>query len=160
MPPELRGPAASDGNTRGFVNERGRYLDRFRAADYARDLGLLKRGAPDYARTSPELIAEWLRPPDEQFARREGEPSPVVDPEARARLADAAQRVMRAAGLPSDVGFRLVDRIVDAAGNSADAHYTRSLISLALDTSPREMPASPRHWSKAQMMKCLLRFTN
>lgn len=69
MPPDIAEAAMRDGNTRGFVNERGRYLDRFRAADYARDYGLLKPNAPYYAKTSPELIAEWLKGASPAFGR-------------------------------------------------------------------------------------------
>ena len=73
------------------------------------------------------------------------EPPRVVDDEARARLTDSAQRMLRSVGLPSDIGVRVVDRITDAAGNSADAHYTRNLISLALDTPPELMPQKLFH---------------
>jgi hypothetical protein len=79
------------------------------------------------------------------LARREGQGQGEVNQEAVSRLADAADRLVRAAGLPKDVGVRLVDRITDAAGNAADAHYTRSMISLALDTRPEDMPTKLWH---------------
>jgi hypothetical protein len=57
---DLRKRAALDAASRGFVNDRGRFLDRFKAADYARAFGLFAPDAPDWARTAPELISENL----------------------------------------------------------------------------------------------------
>ena len=57
---ELRRAAALDAYNRGFVNDRGRFLDRYKAADYARNYGLLSPDAPAWAQTAPELIAEHL----------------------------------------------------------------------------------------------------
>ena len=59
--PALRREAGLDAANRGFVNERGRFLDRYKAADYARAFGLLSDSAPDWAKTAPELISENLR---------------------------------------------------------------------------------------------------
>lgn len=81
-----------------------------------------------------------------QFARREADTSQVApDDETRARLSDAATRVMRAAGLPPAIGVNLVDRITDAAGHAADGHYTANLITLALDTPHEQLPAKLWH---------------
>ena len=48
-------------HTRGFIDERGRFLDRAKAHQYALDFGLIDPKAPAYAFTHPELISEWLR---------------------------------------------------------------------------------------------------
>lgn len=75
-------------------------------------------------------------------------PSPEAA-ETRRRLATVMQSVMRYAGLPSSVGLRLVDRLVDAQGNAADAAYYRGLITFALDTAsvrgPGAVPAKLFH---------------
>jgi len=75
-------------------------------------------------------------------------PSPEAA-ETRRRLAAVMQAVMRYAGLPSSVGLRLVDRLVDAQGNAADAAYYRGLITFALDTAsvrgPGAVPAKLFH---------------
>jgi len=75
-------------------------------------------------------------------------PSPEAA-ETRRRLATVMQAVMRYAGLPSSVGLRLVDRLVDAQGNAADAAYYRGLITFALDTAsvrgPGAVPAKLFH---------------
>lgn len=60
---DARKRAASDGSNRGFVNERGRFMDRYKAADYARDFDLLRPDAPEWAKTAPELISENLKMP-------------------------------------------------------------------------------------------------
>ena len=79
------------------------------------------------------------------FAKRAGEESPrEIDAEARARLATAAQRIMREAGLPPSVGLRLVDRIA-AGDGTADGKYTRSMIELALDTPPEQIAGKLFH---------------
>ena len=62
--PEVRKAATLDGNTRGFVNERGRFMDRYKAADYARDFDLFSPDAPSWARTAPEVISENLKLPE------------------------------------------------------------------------------------------------
>lgn len=61
VPDEQRATAWSNTNNRGFVTDRGRYLDRFKAADYAQDNGLIARDAPPYAHTHNEMITEWLQ---------------------------------------------------------------------------------------------------
>ena len=60
--PELRAAATRDATNRGFVNDRGRFLDRYKAADYARSFGLFSPDAPAWAKTAPELIAENIIP--------------------------------------------------------------------------------------------------
>jgi hypothetical protein len=62
--PKARSQATLDANSRGFVNERGKYLDRFKAADYARNFDLFSPDAPDWAKTAPEVISENLRLPE------------------------------------------------------------------------------------------------
>lgn len=82
------------------------------------------------------------------FAKRDGKATPVkIDPEAVKKLQVAGERMLREAGLPPSVALKLVDRITDAAGNpvSADAKYTRSLISLALDTPPDQIAGKLFH---------------
>lgn len=48
---------------RGFVTDRGKYLDRYQAQKYAIKHNLIKPDAPEWAYTSPELISEMLAPP-------------------------------------------------------------------------------------------------
>jgi hypothetical protein len=60
VPADQRASAMGDANTRVYVNDQGKVMDRYRAADYARSFGIYDAGAPAYARTSPEYIAEWL----------------------------------------------------------------------------------------------------
>jgi len=62
--PTVRSKATLDANSRGFVTERGKYLDRFKAADYARNFDLFAPDAPDWAKTAPEVISENLRLPE------------------------------------------------------------------------------------------------
>jgi hypothetical protein len=62
--PKVRSQASLDANSRGFVNERGKYMDRFKAADYARNFDLFSPDAPDWAKTAPEVISENLRLPE------------------------------------------------------------------------------------------------
>lgn len=76
--------------------------------------------------------------------RAVGAPSPEAG-RARQELAVVMQRLMRQAGLPSSVGLKLVDRLVDAEGNAADASYARSLVTFALDTPAREAPVKLFH---------------
>jgi hypothetical protein len=84
------------------------------------------------------------------LARREGDAAPrEIDPEAKARLQDAAQRAMRAIGLPDKVGLNLVDRIQDG---TADGRYTHGLIDLALDTPHGLLPAKLFHESVHALM--------
>lgn len=67
--PDERAAAMRDGDNRGFVTERGRFLDRFRAQEYAVANGLISPDAPTWARTSPDLISENLMRYDEQLER-------------------------------------------------------------------------------------------
>tara|TARA_R110000868_G_scaffold13885_4_gene64523 strand:+ start:1125 stop:8195 length:7071 start_codon:yes stop_codon:yes gene_type:complete len=76
--------------------------------------------------------------------RAQGAPSPEAG-RARQELAVVMQRLMRLAGLPSSVGLKLVDRLVDAEGNAADGAYTRSLVTYALDTPAPEAPTKLFH---------------
>jgi len=62
--PKVRSQASLDANSRGFVNERGKYMDRFKAADYARNFDLFSPDAPDWAKTAPEVISENLKLPE------------------------------------------------------------------------------------------------
>lgn len=56
------------------------------------------------------------------------------------------QALMRHFGLPSKVGLKLVDRIVDAAaGGGADASYYKGLVTYALDTQPGDAAAKLFH---------------
>jgi hypothetical protein len=61
VPDADRSAAMEDGNNRGYVTPTGRFLNRFAAQNYAVDRGLLKKNAPEWAKTSPELIAENLQ---------------------------------------------------------------------------------------------------
>lgn len=76
--------------------------------------------------------------------RAQGAPSPEAG-RARQELAVVMQRLMRQSGLPSSVGLKLVDRLVDAEGNAADASYTRSLVTYALDTPAPDAPVKLFH---------------
>lgn len=76
--------------------------------------------------------------------RAQGAPSPEAG-RARQELAVVMQRLMRQSGLPSSVGLKVVDRLVDAEGNAADASYTRSLVTYALDTPAPDAPAKLFH---------------
>ena len=58
---EERAAARADGDNRGFVDARGRFLNRFRAQEYALENDLIKPDAPAWARTAPDLISENLR---------------------------------------------------------------------------------------------------
>ena len=68
----------------------------------------------------------------------QGAPSPAAA-QAREQLATVMQALMRHFGLPSSVGVKLVDRLVDSSGNPADAAFTRSLLTVALDTPPEQI---------------------
>lgn len=56
-----RAAARADGDNRGFVDARGRFLNRFRAQEYALENDLIRPDAPSWARTAPDLISENLR---------------------------------------------------------------------------------------------------
>ncbi len=60
----MRSSAVGDGGNRGYVNDRGKFMDRWRAQDYAVQNDLISPSAPAWAKTSPELIAENLRVPE------------------------------------------------------------------------------------------------
>ncbi len=75
----LRRSAALDANNRGFVNERGRFMDRYKAADYARNFGLIAPDAPSWAHTAPEITSEYLAP------RRKARGGLAVKPRKRRR---------------------------------------------------------------------------
>lgn len=64
---EVRALARADGDNRGFINDRGRFMDRFRAQEYAVANGLLSPNAPAWAKTSPDLISENLLRYDAQL---------------------------------------------------------------------------------------------
>lgn len=64
---------------------------------------------------------------------------------ARGDLTRLAGATMRFMGLPEAVGVKLVDRLYDSAGNEADGHYARQLVTLALDTPPEQMPGKLWH---------------
>ena len=70
LPPEVRQEVGTDGRQFGFVDESGRYHTRSGAMQYARDFGLLHPKHKDT--TSPHLIAEMLRDPEDRPARADG----------------------------------------------------------------------------------------
>jgi len=63
VPEDVRARAMGDGGNRGYVSDKGKFMDRWRAQDYALRNDLLSPSAPAWAKTSPELIAENLRLP-------------------------------------------------------------------------------------------------
>lgn len=71
--PTERQRAELDGDNRVYITERGKVLDRFKAADYARNFDLLDPSAPSWASTAPELISEHLRKPEQ------GKEAPSID---------------------------------------------------------------------------------
>lgn len=83
---------------------------------------------------------------EQQAADKAGEGAPNDQAaEARRALATVMQAVMRYAGLPSSVGVKLVDRLVDSAGNPGDAAISRNLLTFALDTPSDQVPAKLFH---------------
>jgi predicted GNAT family acetyltransferase len=84
--PKVRSQASLDANSRGFVNERGKYMDRFKAADYARNFDLFSPDAPDWAKTAPEVISENLKLPE-----MPSRSSLSVKPSSSPRFAPASQ---------------------------------------------------------------------
>ena len=62
-----RRSASTDSSNRGFVDEKGKFLDRYKAQEFAVAYGLIAEDAPEWAKTSPELIAENLN----QFYQQE-----------------------------------------------------------------------------------------
>lgn len=61
VPPEQKAAAQLDGSNRGWVDNRGRFLNRERAQKYAVENDLIKPGAPTWVRTMPEAVAEWIK---------------------------------------------------------------------------------------------------
>jgi len=62
MPEDVRRRVGLNDSYRGFVDDRGRYLNRVRAQEYALNFGLLRDDAPSWARNNHELVSEYLRP--------------------------------------------------------------------------------------------------
>jgi len=62
MPENVRRATGLNDSYRGFVDDRGRYLNRARAQEYALNFGLLRDDAPSWARNNHELVSEYLRP--------------------------------------------------------------------------------------------------
>ena len=69
--PEDYRNARMDAENRGYVNERGHFMDRYRAQGYAKDHGLVRHDAPEWAHSTPELISENLMRFPEQEARNQ-----------------------------------------------------------------------------------------
>ena len=67
VPLELRSRASLDASSRGYVNERGRFLDRIRAQRYAVENQLHDESMPSWVKTAPELVSEWLKPPQNEL---------------------------------------------------------------------------------------------
>jgi soluble lytic murein transglycosylase-like protein len=72
VPEAERGAAMLDSRTRGFVDDRGRFMDRRRAQNFALENDLFRPDAPSYAKTSPELISEFLRQDNPLIRRADG----------------------------------------------------------------------------------------
>ena len=60
MPISIRRDAMGDGNNRGYVTPTGRFLDRERAANYARKNNLFRDDAPDWVVNAREFASEYL----------------------------------------------------------------------------------------------------
>jgi hypothetical protein len=61
LPPDVYARVQGDADNRGFIDHRGRFLDRDQAGQYARDFGLLDKDAPDWTREpGAPLISEYL----------------------------------------------------------------------------------------------------
>jgi len=63
VPAEQRGKAQLDGGNRGWVNDRGRFLNREKAQQYAVANNLIREDAPEWVHRAPEAVSEWLKPP-------------------------------------------------------------------------------------------------
>jgi hypothetical protein len=61
--------ASMDADNRGYITERGRFLDRYKAQQYAQEHGLISSEAPEWARSTPELISENMLRYDAQEER-------------------------------------------------------------------------------------------
>jgi len=60
MPKDISKKAWLDGNNRGYVTDKGKYLSRRAAANYARKNNLYRPGTPDWVINSPEIASEYL----------------------------------------------------------------------------------------------------
>lgn len=60
MPQKYKWAAQVDGNNRGYVTARGKFLDRRQAQKYAVRYRLIRSDAPEWAWTAPELVSEFL----------------------------------------------------------------------------------------------------
>lgn len=90
-----------DGGNRVYVTPTGRVLNRWKAADYARENDLYKPNAPSWAKDSPELIAEWLKPPSDMgpsFSRRGEERAGQTREQFLAKHIASAARTRRLTG--------------------------------------------------------------
>lgn len=70
------------------------------------------------------------------------QPNAQVPPTVTGPLADAITAQMRYAGLPPDVGVRLMNQV---AGGGADGIYARGLVTMAMDTPPDQVPFKVQH---------------
>lgn len=61
--PDLRRSIMLDADSRGYIDHRGHFLDRYRAMDYARENDLFDYNEPEWVRRGDELISEALRKP-------------------------------------------------------------------------------------------------
>jgi hypothetical protein len=77
-------------------------------------------------------------------AREPGTQTPTNSTGPRDEIAELMRQIMRYAGLPSEVGLRLVDSIRGSKG-PAEAKYGRKLITFAMDTAPDDVPAKLTH---------------
>ncbi|HRL05109.1 MAG TPA: hypothetical protein PL098_00180 [Brevundimonas diminuta] len=73
IPEEKERKRASADAERGFVDHRGRFLDRFKAQQYALENDLIREDAPSWARSSPELISENLKKSWQMDQRNRGQ---------------------------------------------------------------------------------------
>ena len=95
-----------------------------------------------------------IRDADASDARVDGKDLTPEAKDARRRLYDASQALLRFMGLPPDVGLRFMDRIFDAAGKPADGAYNvaKRLIDFALDTPPGEVASKLWHEATHALM--------
>jgi hypothetical protein len=59
-PKDVQRRYGMDADNRGYVDARGRFRDRFKAQEYAVENDLIRKDAPSWARTAPELASEML----------------------------------------------------------------------------------------------------
>jgi hypothetical protein len=120
--PKVRSQATLDANSRGFVNERGKYMDRFKAADYARNFDLFSPDAPDWAKTAPEVISENLRLPELAVTPKASTPQIAALKDVRPSTDDVFQ-VMDAnttAGKVTGDKMMPIDKLVGGVTEAAD----------------------------------------